>query len=395
MRNIFITLLVVISVFIALNLTGLINISLGSKASSDTQNYAEVESEDDHDEDAGADSERTEALGITLTSKQKVLAGIGVTALAKSSAQASFTVSAETQLNSLKNAAITSPFSGVITQRYKQIGDHVSRGDAVMSLQSPDIVAAFSDYRLTNDEWQRVQELGSKIVSQRRMNKARFEKERAFEQLKLLGFTASQISSPKNTTSITLRSPISGVVLAEDFVVGSRVMTGDVLSEIANEDDVWVEAKVPFNSAFVVEIGTPALVEINGKKYRATTQRMSHQIDEATRTKSAFLKLENSNLHLDPGIFASATFLKNDNILATFLPESALVRSPDGDWMVFLEIATSDVESTYQAQEVDVQANESGQYRVSNLPVGSKVVTKGAFFIASEQAKSGFDPHNH
>ena len=37
-----------------------------------------------------------------------------------------------------------------------------------------------------------------------------------------------------------------------------------------------------------------------------------------------------------------------------------------------------------------------GDYReVFDIEAGLEVVTQGAFFIASQLAKGGFDPHNH
>jgi hypothetical protein len=72
-------------------------------------------------------------------------------------------------------------------------------------------------------------------------------------------------------------------------------------------------------------------------------------------------------------------------------PESALMRGSDGDWKVFVEEEVGH----FVAHEVEL-GRSFGQWReITGLAAGSRVVMEGAFFVASEIAKSGFDPHAH
>ena len=73
------------------------------------------------------------------------------------------------------------------------------------------------------------------------------------------------------------------------------------------------------------------------------------------------------------------------------LPEQSLVRSTDGDWQVFVEQEPGH----FVAVEVEPE-RQLGRWRVvTGIEPGLRVVTAGAFFIASELAKSGFSAHNH
>ncbi|WP_230962144.1 hypothetical protein [Alteromonas macleodii] len=74
------------------------------------------------------------------------------------------------------------------------------------------------------------------------------------------------------------------------------------------------------------------------------------------------------------------------------VPETAMVRSNDGDWVIYVEI-----EASGAFTPVEVQRGEAlGEYRrIEGVEIGTRIVTHGAFFVASELAKSGFDPHNH
>jgi len=46
---------------------------------------------------------------------------------------------------------------------------------------------------------------------------------------------------------------------------------------------------------------------------------------------------------------------------------------------------------------VEVEVGQAlGEWReVFGIEAGSRIVTEGAFFVASQIAKGGFDPHNH
>ena len=71
--------------------------------------------------------------------------------------------------------------------------------------------------------------------------------------------------------------------------------------------------------------------------------------------------------------------------------EGAILRGADGDWTVFVE----DHPGEFLPVEIE-RGRSLGELReIIGIKAGSKVVTSGAFFVASQIAKGGFDPHNH
>ena len=94
---------------------------------------------------------------------------------------------------------------------------------------------------------------------------------------------------------------------------------------------------------------------------------------------------------LHSGMFADSYFEFDTQQPVLAVPESALVRSPDGHWIVFVE----EESGVFAATEVERQRALGTWREISGIAEGTRVVTSGAFFVASEQAKSGFDPHNH
>ena len=101
------------------------------------------------------------------------------------------------------------------------------------------------------------------------------------------------------------------------------------------------------------------------------------------------MSFENAGHVLHAGQFAEL-YLPDALQGGVILPDAALTRGGDGDWQVFIED-----EDGFEAQEVEVVERQRGMNLVRGLAAGTKVVVSGAFFLASEQAKSGFDIHNH
>ena len=67
------------------------------------------------------------------------------------------------------------------------------------------------------------------------------------------------------------------------------------------------------------------------------------------------------------------------------------MRGADGDWTVFVEEETG----VYQPHEVELGRSLGKWREISGIPEGEAVVMEGAFFVASQFAKGGFDPHGH
>ena len=118
---------------------------------------------------------------------------------------------------------------------------------------------------------------------------------------------------------------------------------------------------------------------------------MHHALDENTRTLGVRIEFSNQNDELHPGVFVKAKISSNNTARALAVPVNAVLRSPDGDWMVFTEHEAGE----FEPQEVELVRTVGDVSVIEGLEVGTRVVTQGAFFVQSELAKSGFEIHNH
>jgi len=117
----------------------------------------------------------------------------------------------------------------------------------------------------------------------------------------------------------------------------------------------------------------------------------AHTIDPSTRTRIVRLSVENTDDSLHSGMFVNVNFQFDTQSPVMAVPETALMRGADGDWTVFVE----DHSGEFKAVEVEL-GQPLGNYRqIIGIEPNTRLVTKGAFFVASEIAKGGFDPHGH
>ncbi|RKZ78799.1 MAG: hypothetical protein DRQ35_05380 [Gammaproteobacteria bacterium] len=142
-------------------------------------------------------------------------------------------------------------------------------------------------------------------------------------------------------------------------------------------------------------VGNKASIQWQGQYFPASVSQIYHNLDEITRTSRVRLSVENKNDTLHAGLFVETHIeisTTKEAEKALLVPEAAVMRSPDGDWQVFVE---QDETGEFKAVEIELLDIRNGQAFIEGLNVGTSIVVTGAFFIQSELAKSGFDIHNH
>ena len=352
-----------------------------------------------HTEGKHGDGEEHEKGVIKLTTAQMKTAGITVSALRKQKVSASIQAPAEVSLNAYQTIKVTPRIASQVIKRHARLGDLVKKGQLLVTLSSVEMAAAQSELLVADREWQRVRKLGRKVVSGRRFTEATIARSQALAKVKAYGMTGRQIkrllSSDKSAQAdgtFHLISSIDGRVLHDNFIVGERVEAGKVLMVVSDESVMWVEARITPDLAGQVKVGNTAQIRAGKKVLSATISQIHHALDETTRTLAIRMIVENPDDRLHPGMFVNAVIQTTGSTFAFVLPESAVLRSPDGDWQVLVE---QDEPGEFKAVEITLLRVTNGKAVIEGLKNGVRVVTKVAFFVQSELAKSGFEVHNH
>ena len=280
-----------------------------------------------------------------------------------------------------------------VLERHVVPGQEVSKGDPLLTLGGVAVAQAQADYINAAAEWSRVKRMGKSTVSASRRLQAQVDAELKRAILDAMKMTSAQIakleSNPGTIGSYQLLAPINGRVQQDLAMLGQVITSGTALMQLTDESHLWVEAQVTPAQSENISVGSEALVRVGDRSFKAKIIGRSHELNSVTRTEQILLSLENPGHVIHAGQFAEL-YLPNALQGGVILPDAALTRGGDGDWQVFIQD-----EDGFEAVEVEVVERQRGMNLVRGLTPGSNVVVSGAFFLASELAKSGFDIHNH
>jgi RND family efflux transporter MFP subunit len=363
------------------------------------------EHSDDHqekDEHGHEGEEHEESAGVSLSSAQLALAGIKTTTLEPQPMAYDIYAPGEIKANDYTGYLVSPRVDSVIIKRHVGLGDHVEKGQPLVTLFSESVAEAQASYRIASAEWRRVKQLGRKAVGDKRYIEAQTNFEADYGRLEAFGLSNEAIQSltkkAKKLGQYTLNALIAGAVLSDNFRQGQRVESGDTLIELADEHTLWVDARLAPTMELPIPVGSKAQIIVGKNTYIGTVSQKAHTIDPQTRTRIVRLQVENDDHRLHPGLFADVYFAFETTKQILAVPEAALMRGSDGDWMVFVE-----ENGEFKGKEIELGRSfgtkngaKKGKWReISGIAVGTKVVTKGAFYVAAEIAKGGFDAHNH
>jgi RND family efflux transporter MFP subunit len=361
---------------------------------------ADGDAHDDHDEEGGA---------IKLTQGQIKQAGVEIEIIHSRPTLKVISAPGSVAFNAYKLADITALVDGAIHARHVRLGEEVKKGQKLVTLTSSALAQSEADYlraeaehRRSKLDLKRIKGLAKeKIVSQSRLQLASSVHQAAHANLSAsraslasYGLSKGRIDALINLKQygqLTLYAPSSGTIVADDFRIGQHIAAGTLLLQVVDESTVWVEVRLPQMTG--ISTGRSATVSTKSNKnyYEAKVINIYHQLDKTTRTVGVRLEVQNPEDTLHPGMFVSAEIETGAGEEALLLPEAAIQRQ-GSELIIFIE----EEPGHFERREVRVGKASMGLVPIlEGLKEGESVVTKGAFVLASELAKSGFEVHNH
>nr|WP_311530183.1 efflux RND transporter periplasmic adaptor subunit [uncultured Ralstonia sp.] len=254
--------------------------------------------------------------------------------------------------------------------------DPVRRGQTLVSLYSPDWVAAQEEYL---------------AVSRHGVHGESDLAGAAKARMLQAGMTPGQISavsaSGKLQPALAIASPIDGFVTEIAVRDGMSVTPGTTLFRLADLSRVWVIADVPEAQVRAVAPGAPVKVSAAGLAEPATgkVDAILPDVNTATRTIKVRIVLPNKDKRLVPGMFATVRFDGGQDKEALLIPSEAVIRTGERS-IVMLDGGKAGFVPT----EIRTGREAEGKVEVlQGLQAGQKVVTSGQFLIDSEASLRG------
>jgi multidrug efflux pump subunit AcrA (membrane-fusion protein) len=279
--------------------------------------------------------------------------------------------------------AVSLRVSGWVEDLFVNVeGQRVRRGQPLLRLYSPDLVATQEEYLLAvrNREI-----LGGEGGSDRLIEASR-------RRLELFGLGDGQIRELRRTgrvqTAVTLFAPASGTVVDKRVVEGMEVRAGETLMEIVDLSRLWLQVAVPEPDIGWVRPGVRAAVEVPAYPDRPITGRVEFvydDLDEATRTARARVAVPNPGGMFRTGMYATATLFGAPTEPHPLVPSDAVIRTGD-EAVVVIALGGG----RFRPQPVTLGDEAGGRVQVlAGLEGGEEVVIRAQFLIDSEARLSG------
>jgi len=311
----------------------------------------------------------------------------------------------ETNPNLVSRVAL--PLAGRVSSVMVKLGDAVNRGDALLSLESPDADAGVGAY---------LQGQAAITQAKANLNKAQADNDRAADlfqhdaiakkdmltaenalaqakaaleqaqaaleqsdrKLRLLGLKPGEFGQ-----KITLRAPISGKVLEMSVAAGEyRNDTNTPVMTIADLSTVWVSSDVAESAIRFIQVGERIDVELTaypGETFHGRVTRIADTVDPQTRTIKVRAEMENSKGKLRPEMYGTIRHTDSMKTLPV-VPVGAVLQG-DGKTSVWVETARG------HFQTVEVKTGErSGDILpvTSGLKTGARIVVDGAMLLRAQ-----------
>jgi Cu(I)/Ag(I) efflux system membrane fusion protein len=281
-----------------------------------------------------------------------------------------------------KVADVTLKIDGFVEDLYvSTTGEAVRRGQPLLTLYSPELVAA-------QEELLTAKRLASRVdqAAEEAWRSAQSMLQAARRRLSYWDITDEQIErleqSGEVTKTLTLVSPVNGIVLEKLVLAGQRVTPGLLLYRIADLSEVWVQGDVFEQDLQFIQLDAQSHIEVAAYPGEHLMGRVSFvypTVDVDSRTNRVRVTLRNPDLRLKPGMFATMFFdTRLPETLA--IPLEAVLVTGERN-LVFLR----DAEGMLQPREV-VLGPQAGDFVqiLAGLEPGETIVGSANFLVDAE-----------
>lgn len=281
-------------------------------------------------------------------------------------------------------ANVQTKFSGWIVDLYVNFTNQtVNQGEPLFSVYSPALLATQEEYIIAK-KGSKNQLKGTFGEEYSRTNQKLLESVR--QRLELWDIPQEEIDRldrqaiPMKT--LTIRSPINGIVLQKNAFAGMNVEPGMNIFTVADLSHVWVLADIFEQDIASIRIGQQATLTMNaypGRTFEGQVDFINYVLDQTTRTTKLRFDFNNMEMLLKPGMYGVIELtIPIGFVLA--LPEAAVIDTGTKK-IVFIEKTPG----FYRPIEVQLGAKGGGYYQVlKGLNENDLVVTSSQFLMDSE-----------
>ena len=261
-------------------------------------------------------------------------------------------------------------------------GQLVTKGQPLLEIYSPELVASQREYLLALEMHNRMQEnpypeereMAAELVRSSRRRLELFDVPQSF---------IAELERTKNPRrTVMLNAPVSGYVSGKEIFEGTRVMPGMDLLTVSDLSRVWIEADLYEYEAQSVRLGQTASLETvaePGAKLKGRVAFIYPTFSPETRTLKVRFDFPNPGLRLKPQMYANVS-LDLHSMTGVVIPDSALIET-GVRVIAFVDVGGG----SFEPREVKVGVRGNGKAQIlSGVKAGEKVAVGANFLLDSE-----------
>ena len=320
--------------------------------------------------------------GTVVMSPQKVQKlGVRTEQVRLQGLSPSLRASATVQVDETRQYVIAPKFEGWVERLYaNQTGMSVRRGQPLLAVYSPELVAAQNEYQIADTAARKLAGDPASAATMRRLRDA------ARARLRNLDISEAQLAAlgqARTGGNLVLTSPANAVVVEKPIVQGARFAPGETILRLADLSTVWLIANVPASSAGGVAVGQRASFQsptLPGETFAGRVTFVQPVIDAATRSLGVRIALPNPDGVLRPGLFGDVTLTQDTSAAVLTVPRSAVLDSGTRQ-LVLVQVA----EGRFEPRPVVVGDRSGNVVEIrEGVREGERVVVSANFLIDAE-----------
>lgn len=353
-----------------------------------------MDEEEHADEEGHTEEEGRVELGEAAFANAGIVVAEVTTREVAADASAGVVVPGQVEFDPARVTLVSPRTSGRIERLTVVEGDEVGAGQPLAHVLSPAFLTAQNDFL-------HAVRRAEMLAGTDEEPEARALAEAARRRLDLLGAGEGVVerlrAGEQPLDLIPITAPFAGSIVEAHALTGAAVEPGSPIFTLADLSVVNVVAEVPERSLSLLRLGRTTRIELAAypdTAVRGTIERIREELDPATRTARAIIRVPNPRRLLRPGMFASVHLEgagDGPRVARPVIPAEAVIE--DGaERYVFVELAPR----VFERRNVEVAPLGEGELLVrAGLAPGERVVVRGAFTLKSELGRDEFGGHQH
>ena len=242
-----------------------------------------------------------------------------------------------------EEAMISSRASGIVSERFVDIGDRVEAGARLVRIEAPEIEQELQRasanvgqtevrHKLASLEFARAETLVTKGHVSVQTKDERYAAKLTAEA-DLIAARAEVKRLQEIVRFQDVQAPFAGTIVERrvergNKIVANQAQQGDFLFRIARMDELRIEIDVPQSAALKIAPGTAAKVsflEIPRESFAANVTRIAGLIDPTSGTMRAELLMKNPGLRIPAGLNGEAILEVREEDGAVLVPNNTIL----------------------------------------------------------------------